>query len=138
MIRGAIFLKALLLWCTVVSPVFAISATLQGAQIGSGLTGSALCLSCHDGSTARNMHAPDISRWDSHPLGVIYPMRDGYRSQWEAEQRGVLIVEQMVECQSCHYPHNMGPMGGTGGQRNQPFLRVANIGSGLCFACHDK
>lgn len=138
MIRGAVFLNVLLLCCAAVTPVFAIQGSFQGSQQDSSLSGSSLCLSCHDGSTARNMHAPDITRWDSHPLGVIYPIRDGYRSQWEAEQRGVVIVEQMVECQSCHYPHNMGPMGGMGGKTNQPFLRVANMGSNLCFACHDK
>ncbi len=137
MIRGAIFLGVLLLGCAALTPAFAMQGP-QGAQIGSGLTGSSLCLSCHDGSTAKNRHAPDIFPWNSHPLGVAYPVRDGYRSLWEAEQRGVVIVEQMVECQSCHYPHNMGPMGGTGGQMNQPFLRIVNTGSALCFACHVK
>jgi hypothetical protein len=138
MIRGAIFLNLLLLWCAVISPVFAMQETFQGAQFDSSLSGSSLCLTCHDGTAAKNMHAPKITLWDSHPLGVIYPIKDGYRPQLEAEQRGVLIIEQMVECQSCHYPHNMGPMGGMGGKTNQPFLRIANMGSSLCFACHDK
>ncbi|MDO8891524.1 MAG: hypothetical protein Q7V00_06740 [Sulfurimicrobium sp.] len=138
MIRGATFLGMLLLGCAALTPAFAGQGPFPGGQEDTSLTGSSLCLSCHDGSTARNRHAPDIFPWNSHPLGVIYPVSSGFRPQLEAEQRGVVIVEQMVECQSCHYPHNMGPMGGTGGQMNQPFLRIANTGSALCFACHVK
>jgi hypothetical protein len=51
-----------------------------------------------------------------------------------------------IECGSCHDPHvNYGAdrMGGTwteGGAQPElkPFLRMGNVGSALCFACHNK
>lgn len=42
---------------------------------------------------------------------------------------GGLAEEPFVECASCHDPH------GTG---NATFLRISNVGSGVCLACHVK
>ena len=39
------------------------------------------------------------------------------------------VEQPYVECASCHDPHN---------STNATFLRIANTGSALCLACHDK
>ena len=42
-----------------------------------------------------------------------------------------------VECATCHDPHGV-PSGGPGSIFNPTFLRVSNVGSGVCLSCHTK
>ena len=42
-----------------------------------------------------------------------------------------------VECASCHDPHGV-PSAGAGSTFNATFLRINNIGSGVCLTCHSK
>jgi hypothetical protein len=42
-----------------------------------------------------------------------------------------------VECASCHDPHGV-PSAGAGSEFIPSFLRVSNVGSALCLACHIK
>jgi predicted CXXCH cytochrome family protein len=39
----------------------------------------------------------------------------------------------LVECASCHDPHN-----GNAPAEESPFLRDSNAGSAICFTCHLK
>jgi predicted CXXCH cytochrome family protein len=43
---------------------------------------------------------------------------------------GIPLYSEKMECASCHNVHN--------NTTAQPFLRVANAGSGLCLKCHVK
>lgn len=95
--------------------------------------GTEACMACHDGSGARfadvkiaglSSHAAAIS----HPIGVRYPLRAGYRSPMEVVSRGAYLQGDVVVCTSCHNPHST----------NEPaLLRVNNNRSALCFVCHD-
>jgi predicted CXXCH cytochrome family protein len=42
-------------------------------------------------------------------------------------------AQPFVECASCHDPHVDNIAG-----NNPTFLRVSNVGSAVCLACHDK
>lgn len=57
---------------------------------------------------------------------VMYSRIDS-GSAWALANPG--LSEPFVECATCHDPH---------GTANATFLRVANTGSTLCLACHDK
>lgn len=86
--------------------------------------GLVVCSSCHDGSSGS--HA--LTGKGSHPVGMRYLFRAGYRSIQEIESRGAYVQEGRVVCISCHDPH----------KTDEKFLlRIKNIGSMLCFACHD-
>lgn len=94
------------------------------------------CLGCHDGTSARAMHADD-----NHPLGVDYERQQGQgraRLRPSASPSGLggtiaddLLVNGRVECSSCHDPH---AAHGSGTTR----LRMSNEGSRLCLTCHDR
>ncbi len=114
----------------------------------SGVTGavtgtSKKCLSCHDGVTAVDNYGgttdattlivgdaligTDLS--NDHPIGVAYPPVDptGYNDPPTADT--VKIINNQVECASCHDPHGAGyPM----------FLRDTIVASALCLDCHNK
>ena len=111
-------------------------------QDGEPGTPSKLCLSCHDGSIAVDSYGgaagdpatkitgsanlePDLR--DDHPIGIAYPVPgDGYKDISAAE---VKVVNNRVECTSCHDPHD-DDLG--------RFLRVTITNSTLCTTCHDK
>lgn len=109
------------------------------------LTGSAACLSCHDGSVAtgvfnRGGGAVGFQTASmNHPVGIDYRLAMSRRSDLRDEHStasasrvapGELLVNGRVECSSCHdYHHN----GGYGSN-----LRISNNGSSLCLTCHDK
>ena len=57
---------------------------------------------------------------------VMYSRIDS-GSAWALANPG--LAEPFVECATCHDPH---------GTTNATFLRIANTGSALCLACHDK
>lgn len=114
-------------------------------------TGSALCLSCHDGSvnyadisnksnadllnaggadysftSAANLGA--YAAANNHPVGVSFGL--GVNGMVAANPTSGIIADGgTVTCSSCHDVHE--PAGA-------PFLRVDNNGSGLCLECHEK
>jgi predicted CXXCH cytochrome family protein len=51
-----------------------------------------------------------------------------YTRAASAGYTGQTNPEPFVECASCHDPHST----------NQTFLRIANTGSAVCLACHNK
>lgn len=107
-----------------------------------GPTGtSRACLACHDGVVAPQalgdeslVVGTDLS--DDHPISIEYlPERDGgLRSIEEVEEAGLKLFNQgatkVVECATCHDPHEKGPSGS--------YLRMDNDHSRLCLGCHHK
>ncbi len=115
---------------------------------------SRLCLSCHDGTVALdsfggNMGSifvsgdadltTDLS--DDHPVGMLWdhstvtpPARpDTCSICHNVSVPGVVISELsfpegMVECSTCHDPHN--------GANEEHLLRITNANSELCLHCH--
>jgi predicted CXXCH cytochrome family protein len=115
------------------------------AAVGSA---SAMCLSCHDGTTASDTFGGatgsvtisnpravigkggDLST--DHPIGVEYPSADrGFQPTNLVKARGTIqLPGGQVECISCHDVHN---------QSGFPYMLVEdNKGSNLCLACHNK
>ena len=112
---------------------------------------SLACLSCHDGVTAFDAlygstgtvdndmntifpgsHAIMGSNLgDDHPIGVdITADSLGIRGESDITSAGLKVYASKVECASCHDAH------GTPGY--PAFLRIDNVGSALCLACHIK
>ncbi|MBN2332502.1 MAG: cytochrome c3 family protein [Deltaproteobacteria bacterium] len=109
---------------------------------------SSACLTCHDGSIARDEGTTEMSAgaislgagiWrhdgdygrNSHPLGVRYGdarrRRSGYRDA--AMLPSVIrLPGGKVECVSCHNPYST----------NDSLLVIDNRGSRLCLTCHLK
>ena len=133
------------------APAARKSYTLYDGGRGQPGSGSLVCLSCHDGSTAvdayggmtGNTFIHDIGgrrakvggRSDlrsDHPVGIAYPEFDrGYRPKAQVEAEGrVVLPRGQVECLSCHDPHNQ-----YGGEH---FLVMDNQRSALCLTCHRK
>jgi len=110
---------------------------------------SLLCLTCHDGAIAEEIHLGDgqgavsqVARstaildgrirfpLGSHPVGIRY---DEHNSQLHPKatveaDRLVRLPENRVECVSCHDPH------GTEGHKYM--LVKSNRRSALCLSCH--
>lgn len=121
-------------------------ATFDGARTRGGPgSASLVCLSCHDGTVSGSVHAErrslghDLS--DDHPIGFVYDAslaaEDGGLHDPGISPSGLggsiaqdLLVNGRLECTSCHDPHQ------STGER--PYLRMSNLGSGLCLTCHDK
>ena len=108
---------------------------------------SLLCLSCHDGVTARDVytgtHATalasqlgaqfiDVRPLASHPIGRRYPLADStYRGTAEVQADGrIKLPAGRVQCTSCHDPHNT--------ERHPWMLVKSNDRSALCLSCHRK
>ncbi len=103
------------------------------------------CLSCHDGSTARDtfgdetagLTMPARSRIGAkgdlrtdHPVGVRYPTGDREYQPASRMGRGdrIQLFNGRVECSSCHDPHDT---------YNLPYMLVMpNDESQLCTSCH--
>ncbi len=130
------------------------SSTLK-ATIGQPTGSSRMCLSCHDGTIAlgavaspaveipfkggarflaeeRSSHlGTDLS--DDHPISFVY---DSALSVEKSELRDPALLppsvklenDKMLQCISCHDPHD-----DTFGR----FLVMDNTASSLCIACHD-
>jgi predicted CXXCH cytochrome family protein len=106
---------------------------------------SRMCLSCHDGNTARDtfgdetggMPLPARSRIaadgdlrNDHPVGARYPTGDRkFQPLSRVEQFDrIRLFDGKVECSSCHDPHD---------SYDQPYLLVMpNDESQLCMSCH--
>ena len=109
------------------------------------------CLSCHDGTIAlgevtsrsteiamssrlmpagRSRLGTDIS--DDHPVSIDYQAclgnpRAELRANPSVAGRTALDPQGLVQCTSCHDPHD---------DRNGSFLRVAPVNGALCTSCH--
>jgi len=122
--------------------------TLYDASTTTASGISALCLSCHDGTTfvdafGGNVGATTITTinaaadigldlTDDHPVMMAYPT--DWATTGDFNDPGALSSGQVfsgnVECASCHDPHDQSTYG--------KFLRADNAGSALCLDCHNK
>lgn len=106
---------------------------------------SLLCLSCHDGITARDVYSYGHSvrgpgkiggSWigtgslTSHPIGARYPLTEPtYHDAASVTASGrIKLPDGRVQCISCHDPHNS--------HRVEGMLVDRNDASRLCLACH--
>lgn len=108
---------------------------------------SLVCLSCHDGTVARDVYAgahaaswSDLSgrslrrdevRVTNHPVGIRYPDGErGYHSSASVESGGrIKLPNGRIQCTTCHDPHN---------RNKQPsMLVISNDRSRLCLSCHN-
>ena len=99
---------------------------------------SVLCLSCHDGSLATGGEfsstavSATMAPHASHPVGIDYlesftSKRGALRPPYSI-RRELSLVNGKLSCVSCHEIQPTGEME----------LVVANSGSALCFACHNR
>ena len=111
---------------------------------------SLMCLGCHDGQTAIDSVGgqtgstvitgdSNIGRdlTDDHPVGIVYDDGHGRRAPigtvWGGSKAGIANAlplfesDNRLECVTCHTPHD---------DTNDGFLRISNVGSGLCITCH--
>lgn len=107
---------------------------------------SLVCLSCHDGTVARDVYAgahamnwsdrsaagapPRASRLTNHPVGIRYPDgRADYASSAAVTSDGrIKLPGGRIQCTTCHDPHNT--------RRIPGMLVIPNDRSRLCLACH--
>lgn len=93
------------------------------------------CLSCHDGTIARDVTAsptgdlPDHAK--GHPIGSVYKAaapnrRTGENGYTFSLDPRVRLFEGTVGCGSCHSPYS----------REENSLVMPNHGSRLCLTCH--
>ncbi len=126
------------------------------------------CLGCHSqtpgglsigaGATDLTVQALGTDFRDDHPIGVPFKGETGdpdYKPMTATNKQGNLRFFDLnantrpdkseirafdsgdgfeVECASCHDPHGVE----IGGTRLPTFLRVSNVGSGVCLTCHIK
>ena len=123
---------------------------------------SRLCLSCHDGTVAKdafgsNPNAPAdfMTSADDGFIGLDlrgeHPIEFTYDTALATTDGGLhdpavattelggtiandLLFGGIMGCASCHDVHNAAPPSGTGGH----MLRIDNAGSDFCLTCHDK
>lgn len=96
---------------------------------------SLLCLSCHDGASAKislNSTQPNpvsFTGHGNHPIAIKYISGSSYKNIADKDLlKGV--NNDTVECTSCHHPHQKK----TDNEVN--FLRYPMKNSGLCYQCH--
>jgi predicted CXXCH cytochrome family protein len=107
---------------------------------------SLVCLSCHDGTVARDVYAgthamswselsamglePGKTRLTNHPVGVKYPEGEAkYHSVAAVESSGrIRLPGGRIQCTTCHDPHN---------SEQRPYMLImSNERSRLCLSCH--
>jgi mono/diheme cytochrome c family protein len=139
-------------------PDAGVHARLAGAE----------CLACHSaaagvvgaGATDFTAFAIGTDLRNDHPVGIRYPTATGAGTDFKEPPRREARLAYFdtnangradpseirlynsgegyeVECASCHDPHGV-PSGGAGSVFNPTFLRVSNVGSGVCLSCHTK
>jgi predicted CXXCH cytochrome family protein len=139
------------------------TSTSLNATMGQPGSTSKLCLSCHDGTVAVDSFggatgttmisaANNIGTTlaDDHPIGFTYntalatadgslfdpatkTVTIGTGTQTKTGTIGAMMLYSgKMECSSCHDVHNTFTVGTTG------LTKMAQSGSQICFACHNK
>ena len=145
-------------WNNTRGPDATVHARLSGAE----------CLACHSaGAGIVGANATDFTAFaigtdlrNDHPVGIRYPAEAGPGTDFKDPPRKEVRLAFFdangnnradasdirmynsgdgyeVECASCHDPHGV-PSAGPGSVFNPTFLRVSNVGSGVCLTCHTK
>ena len=90
-----------------------------------------MCFSCHDGFVLDSRFVW-ADREHFHPVGVV-PSDDIYIPTADGKEIFPLNEDGKIYCGTCHSAHGVE----WGMERISPvFLRVENVDSSLCFACH--
>ena len=127
-------------------PAATTPARAYGTPAGALNEASLVCLSCHDGTVARDVYAgthamnwfelsaagvaPGQTRLTNHPVGIRYPVGNPKYHTAEAVAAGqrIHLPDGRIQCTTCHDPHNT--------QRHAGMLVISNDRSRLCLACH--
>lgn len=73
---------------------------------------------------------------DDHPVSIVWPAGDaGLNPMAGIDSRLKLSGGNMVECTTCHDPHNQAAGIAVG---EVQFLVMSNVGSAMCVSCHNK
>ncbi len=73
---------------------------------------------------------------DDHPVSIVWPAGDaGLNPMGGIDARLKLRGGNMVECTTCHDPHNQAAGIAVG---EVQFLVMSNVGSAMCVSCHNK
>ena len=120
-----------------------------GSGMGSLSTGSTIITSFSYGGDIGSGSVGDVDMANDHPVSVTYTagkasLRDTTTNlttltgtAWVgATTIADLLRNGMVECSSCHDPHNGYATQGTDSEVN--YLRMTNNSSKLCIGCHNK
>ena len=137
------------------------SATMNfvADQAAINATDARLCLACHDGAVGMPVNQPNSGDMDptgtlmspdallstnlsnDHPIGMdltdapetidpyIHAMADITGPAGFNGENPFYGVDNTMWCSSCHDVHD---------NENVPFLRISNVGSAMCKACHIK
>jgi len=96
---------------------------------------SGACMSCHDGSAARDIGSHGLGRLpesgSEHPIAVPYGPKRGPVSEVRLVDRSKLdptirLFDRSIGCGSCHSVYST----------SERLLVKANTGSALCLSCH--
>ncbi|GEM_PF-893183 len=87
-----------------------------------------MCLSCHDGSLADDRLAFTNFNHFSHPVNIEVPKNFPMPQQFP-------LKNGKLYCGTCHTPHT-----NTGSENkiDYTFMRIPNVNSALCIACHKE
>ncbi len=73
---------------------------------------------------------------NDHPVSIVWPAGDtGLNAMGSIDSRLKLKPGNMIECTTCHDPHNNGSGIALG---EVQFLVMSNQGSAMCLSCHNK
>lgn len=145
------------------SPTFDGSGTMAQPS-GS----SKLCLSCHDGSVAVDSFGgrtgtayvttfigKNGNLKGDHPIGFNYDaalfakdssladpsssVTIGSGAQTKTGSiTNVMLYNGKLECASCHDTHNTFTAAAPAGATSNKLIKITEVGSGICLACHKK
>lgn len=131
------------------------SGTMDGAQDAQINPISRACMTCHDGMsestgfTASYFKTYGMGRLDldytkaNHPIGVVYGvdqnLNTNVQNSYVIGSSGTYkLVNNKVECVSCHDPHKKGPVQFSGYTIEvKKVLRTSNYKT-FCNECHKK
>jgi predicted CXXCH cytochrome family protein len=88
------------------------------------------CDRCHSGGGSAGIYrglGTDLS--NDHPISMPYPTVAQDSAFQPSTGIGLPLYKGNVECASCHNVHD---------PSKTPFLRISNVGSALCYKCHNK
>ena len=138
-----------------------MTAIVPGSPTGS----SKLCLSCHDGTVSLDAFGGDdvgtgifitgdadltTDLTDDHPISIVYDddlavadpglwipsSREVTIGSGEFSRTGsiteVMLADNELQCSACHSVHNDFVVG------DEYLLKISEVGSELCLACHNK
>lgn len=133
--RSALFnLVLACAWVVIVSTMLYAEVVNHHGSMVESEAGYRVCLSCHDGVVAPNI-SPCLAQIcmlkSDHSVDKPYPPPDRMRefaTAAAAEAAGAKFVDGKIDCISCHDLKST----------DRYHLRIVDLNSRLCLACHLK